>query len=108
MIRISICISCCVATVCLALAAHLHGQSPTAGSASAVVEPAWPREAVADPTTLGFTRGGLDALDARMKQSVADGDTVGMTYILIRHGQVAAFRNLGQQTPEKPMALDSI
>ena len=43
-----------------------------------------------------------------MKQSVADGDTAGMTYILIRHGQVADFRSIGQQTPDKPMALDSL
>jgi len=94
----------CLATLCLAIAAHLHGQS----SKSAVADPAWPRSAVADPAALGFTKAGLDALDARMKQSVADGDTAGMTYILIRHGQVADFRSIGQQTPDKPMALDSL
>ena len=43
-----------------------------------------------------------------MKQSVADGDTAGMTIILIRHGQVADFKSFGQQTPDKPMALDSL
>jgi CubicO group peptidase (beta-lactamase class C family) len=43
-----------------------------------------------------------------LKQSVADGDTAGMTYILIHHGQVADFRSIGQQTPDKPMALDSL
>jgi CubicO group peptidase (beta-lactamase class C family) len=75
---------------------------------AAASDAAWPRAAVADPTTLGFTRAGLDALDARMKQAVADGDTAGMTYILIRHGQVADFKSVGQQTPDKPMALDSL
>ncbi len=69
---------------------------------------AWPQAAVADATTLGFTKAGLEALDARMKQAVADGDTAGMTYILIRRGQVAAFKSVGQQTPDKPMALDSL
>jgi CubicO group peptidase (beta-lactamase class C family) len=104
------------AALCLALAAHLHGQSSTPSGAvaartatgAAAADPAWPRSAVADPAALGFTRAGLDALDARMKQSVADGDTAGMTYILIRHGQVADFRSIGQQTPDKPMALDSL
>jgi CubicO group peptidase (beta-lactamase class C family) len=104
------------AALCLALAAHLNGQSSTptgavaAGTATgtAAADPAWPRSAVADPATLGFTKAGLDALDAHMKQSVADGDTAGMTYILIRHGQVADFRSIGQQTPDKPMALDSL
>ena len=94
----------CLAALCLALTAHLHSQS----SKSAGADPAWPRSAVADPAALGFTKAGLDALDARMKQSVADGDTAGMTYILIRHGQVADFRSIGQQTPDKPMALDSL
>jgi CubicO group peptidase (beta-lactamase class C family) len=104
------------AALCLALAAHLHGQSstpslavvPRAAAGTAAADPAWPRSAVADPAALGFTKAGLDALDARMKQSVADGDTAGMTYILIRHGQVADFRSIGQQTPDKPMALDSL
>jgi CubicO group peptidase (beta-lactamase class C family) len=104
------------AALCLALSAHLHGQSstpsravaPRAAAGTAAADPAWPRSAVADPAALGFTKAGLDALDARMKQSVADGDTAGMTYILIRHGQVADFRSIGQQTPDKPMALDSL
>ena len=69
---------------------------------------AWPQAAIADPTTLGFTKAGLDALDARMKQAVADGDTAGMTIILLRHGQVADFKSFGQQTPNTAMALDSL
>ena len=69
---------------------------------------AWPEAAVADPTTVGFTKSGLDALDARMKQSVADGDTAGMTYILLRRGEVVDFKSVGQRAPGQPMALDSI
>jgi CubicO group peptidase (beta-lactamase class C family) len=75
---------------------------------SAARDAAWPRAAVADPTALGFSRAGLEALDARLRQSVADGDTAGMTYLLLRHGQVAAFKSAGQQTAATPMALDSL
>jgi CubicO group peptidase (beta-lactamase class C family) len=100
----------------VALSVTTYAQSPVPATArpaaarggATAADPAWPQGAVADPTTLGFTKGGLDALDARMKQSVADGDTAGMTYILIRRGQVADFKTVGQQTPDKPMALDSL
>ena len=74
----------------------------------AAADPAWPSAAVTDPTTLGFTKAGLAALDSRMKQSVADGDTAGMTIMLIRHGQVADFKSFGRQTPDQPMAPDSL
>jgi CubicO group peptidase (beta-lactamase class C family) len=86
----------------LALTAPASSQAPASG------DPAWPRAAVADPTALGFTKAGLDAVDARMKQAVADGDTAGMTYILVRHGQVADFKAIGQQTPDKAMTLESL
>jgi CubicO group peptidase (beta-lactamase class C family) len=104
-----------VVLAALALAAHITAQTaaPAArsGAASAATSPsdlAWPQTAVADPTTLGFTKAGLEALDARMNQAVADGDTAGMTIILIRHGQVADFKSFGQQTPNTAMALDSL
>src|SRR5688572_573101 len=75
----------------------------SAGRAATATPPAmdvlWPQTVVADPTTLGFTTAGLDALDARLRRAVADGDTAGITYILIRHGQVAAFKSIGQQSP---------
>jgi len=91
--------------IAAALTAHLTAQASRSAPASDV---AWPRAAVADPATVGFTKAGLDALDARMKQAIADGDTAGMTYILIRRGQVADFKSVGQATPNVPMALDSI
>jgi CubicO group peptidase (beta-lactamase class C family) len=84
-----------------AIAVAARAQAPSAS-------PAWPQQAVADPTTLGFTKPGIDALDGRMKPAVADGDTAGMTIILIRHGQVADFKSFGEQTHDKPMALDSL
>ncbi len=94
----------CVAAVsALTLIAHAQTSKRTPAD-----NPAWPSAAVADPAALGFTKAGLDALDARMKQSVADGDTAGITYILIRHGQVADFKTAGRQTADAPMALDSI
>jgi CubicO group peptidase (beta-lactamase class C family) len=86
----------------LALTAGAHSQTRASSDVS------WPQAAVADPTALGFSKAGLDALDARMKQSVADGDTAGMTYILLRHGQVIDFHTVGKQTPDKDMALDSL
>jgi CubicO group peptidase (beta-lactamase class C family) len=85
----------------LALAAGAQSQTPAS-------DVAWPKGVIADPTTVGFTKAGLDALDTRLKQAVADGDTAGMTFILLRHGQVADFKSFGQQTPDKPMALDSL
>ncbi len=88
-------------------AAASPARSP-ALAAPAARETAWPATAVSDPVALGFTRSGLDALEARMRQSVADHDTAGMTYLLLRHGQVAAFRSIGEQSPGRPMTLDSL
>lgn len=99
----------------VALVAYLHAQTlvgtrarSNATSASAARDGAWPTSAVADPTTLGFSKSGLDALDSRLKQSVADGDTAGMTIVLLRHGQVADFKSFGERAPGKPMAPDSL
>jgi CubicO group peptidase (beta-lactamase class C family) len=75
---------------------------------SAAMDLAWPQTALADPTTVGLTKAGLAALDARLRQSVEDGDTAGMTYALIRHGQVAAFKSHGRQTPDKAMTNDAL
>src|SRR5215470_7531375 len=98
--------SLAVGSLC-ALAAYASAQTATPAK-SAAVDRAWPKVAAADPTTLGFTRAGLDALDARLKQSVADHDTAGMTILLLRHGQVADFKSFGEQAPGTPMALDSL
>jgi CubicO group peptidase (beta-lactamase class C family) len=111
------CTRLCLAAISF-VAVTAHAQTPAPGAAkpvpargaatAAAADPAWPQTAVADPTTLGFTKAGLDALDQALKQSVADGDTAGMTIILIRHGQVADFKTFGRQAPDKPMALDSL
>jgi len=105
------------ATAAMVVGVLVHAQSSpqtgrpvtnTAAGAATARNVAWPEAAVADPTTLGFTKSVLDVLDARMKQSVADGDTAGMTYILLRHGQVVDFKSVGQRAPGQPMAVDSI
>ena len=43
--------------------------APTLAQAPSA-SPAWPQQAVADPATLGFTKAGLDALDAGRFTSV--------------------------------------
>jgi CubicO group peptidase (beta-lactamase class C family) len=105
-----------IAALVITAYAGARAQAPAASKPSArpaaakseAADMAWPRAAVADPARLGVTKAGLDALDARMKQSVADGDTAGMTILLLRHGQVADFKSFGQQTASTPMALDSL
>src|SRR5262249_42947990 len=39
---------------------------------------------------------------------VADGDTAGVTYLLMRHGQVADFKAFGKATPGTTMTPDSL
>jgi CubicO group peptidase (beta-lactamase class C family) len=102
----------------LALTAYASAQTPAkapaakpaAATATPVpsMDPAWPAASVADPTKLGFSKAGLGALDARMTKAIADGDTAGMTYMLIRHGQVADFRAVGKQNETTPMKTDSL
>src|SRR5262249_6795803 len=89
-------------------AALVLAGSIDAQKAVPAADSAWPQTAVADPTKIGFSKAGLDALDARMKQAVTDGDTAGATIIPIRHGQVADFRSFGRQSPQKAMANDSL
>ena len=73
---------------------------------------AWPASVAADPAALGFTAEGLAALDARLAQAVADGDVAGLNYILIRKGDVAAFKSHGVQSGDPktgaPMTNDSL
>lgn len=83
---------------------------PAPGPAAAAIarEPAWPLAPTDDPSALGFTRSGLEALDARLRQAVADGDTSGVTYLLLRGGQVAAFASIGDRAPGLPMTRDTL
>jgi CubicO group peptidase (beta-lactamase class C family) len=91
-----------------ALAISVYATAAKTAPADAAADPSWPKAAAADAAKLGFTKAGLAALDARMQKAIADGDTAGMTIILIRRGEVADFKSFGEQTSGKPMALDSL
>lgn len=71
--------------------------------------PAWPAAAIADPTRLGFTADGLAALDARMKQAVDKGELAGISYALVKDGEVAALHYHGAQSlGGRPMQADTL
>lgn len=90
--------------------------APTPEATAAAAKPsddlAWPAAAVPDPTALGFTAEGLGALNARMAQSVANGDVAGMVTLLARKGEVVQFNTYGVQSGDPktgaPMAKDSV
>jgi len=100
------------------LAACGNAETPAAPATPAAVAAlpsdaqTWPTAAVADPIALGFKAEGLAALDARLQKSVADGDVAGMTYILSKGGDIAAFNAFGVQSGDPktgaPMTKDSL
>jgi CubicO group peptidase (beta-lactamase class C family) len=105
------------AAASLAILAACSPEAPKAPEPAAVAAlpsdaQTWPAAAVADPTALGFTAEGLAALDARLQKSVADGDVAGMTYILAKGGDIAAFNAFGVQSGDPktgaPMTTDSL
>ncbi len=107
-----------LAAVSFAVLAACSENAPAAPAEPAVVAAkpsdtaAWPAAAVADPATLGFTAEGLAALDSRLAKAVADGDVAGVTYILGKGGDIAAFKSHGVQSGEPgtgtPMTNDSM
>jgi CubicO group peptidase (beta-lactamase class C family) len=106
------------AAASLAILAACSPEAPKAPEPAAAVAAlpsdaqTWPTAAVADPAALGFTAEGLAALDARLQKSVADGDVAGMTYILGKGGDIAAFNAFGVQSGDPktgaPMTKDSM
>jgi CubicO group peptidase (beta-lactamase class C family) len=84
----------------------------TAAAARPSDNPAWPSEAVADATGLGFTAEGLAAMDARFAKAVADQDVAGMVTLLIKDGEVAQFNAYGVQSGDPktgtPMTKESM
>ncbi|MGD2134181.1 MAG: serine hydrolase domain-containing protein [Maricaulaceae bacterium] len=86
----------------------LAGCASVGGLFASAHDPAWPAAEAADPTALGFSAGGLTALDARMAQSVADQDVKGMVTLLARDGEVAQFRTYGERSDGEPMTEDTI
>ncbi|MDP3736047.1 MAG: serine hydrolase domain-containing protein [Hyphomonadaceae bacterium] len=96
------------------LAACGHAAPPAAdGSPVAAAKPAdspaWPVAAVVDPTRLGFRAEGLQALDARLKQAVDKGELAGISYALVKDGEVAALKFHGNQSlGGRPMQEDTL
>ncbi len=96
------------------LSACSHDTQPVSGVSSAAVtkaydNPAWPTAAVSDPTRLGFTAEGLQALDSRLKEAVAKGEVAGISYALVKDGEVAALNFHGVQTlGGRPMQADTL
>ena len=74
--------------------------------------PAWPAAEVSSGEHAGFTSEGLSALDARMAQSVSDGDVAGLVTLLVRKGEVVQFKSYGVQSGDAvtgtPMQKDSL
>jgi CubicO group peptidase (beta-lactamase class C family) len=92
----------------LAACAHDAPASPQLAVA-AINSPdgqAWPVTAIGDPTRLGFSVEGLQALDARMKEAVDKGELAGISYALVKDGEVAALKHHGAQSLGGP-AMDA-
>jgi CubicO group peptidase (beta-lactamase class C family) len=66
--------------------------------------------AAAGPSALGFDPDRLQRLDAYMASVVARGQVAGMSTLLVRHGQVVAFRTYGAAdiAGGKPVSRDTI
>ncbi|MDB5453420.1 MAG: beta-lactamase [Caulobacteraceae bacterium] len=62
----------------------------------------------AAPEAVGFSSERLKRLDAAMAKTVADGEVVGMTTLLMRHGKTVAFNTYGELAPGKPMSKDAL
>lgn len=64
-----------------------------------------PRSARADvPSQAGFDEARLKALDREFEGSVTRGEVPGLTYLLVRHGKVAAFKSFGHALPATGLA----
>ena len=58
-----------------------------------------------DPTEVGFTIEGLEALQSSMRQQVDDGHLAGITTVLTRNGRLAHTDTYGYQNIEEDVAL---
>jgi CubicO group peptidase (beta-lactamase class C family) len=91
-----------------------HDTQPVSGASLAAVtkaydNPAWPIAAIANPTQLGFTAEGLQALDSRLKEAVDNGEIAGISYALVKDGEVAALNFRGAQTlGGRPIQADTL
>jgi len=101
-----------ISLVALAACGHTPADMPTEQAVSSQRPSdaqAWPVAAVADPTRLGFTAEGLQALDARMKEAVDKQQVSGISYALVKDGEVADLKYYGTQSiGGPPMDKDSL
>ena len=70
-----------LAAASFAVAAACGHDAPQLAAAKPYDSPAWPTAAIAEPTRLGFTAEGLQALDARMKQAVDNKEKIGRAHV---------------------------
>lgn len=63
--------------------------------------------AAAAPERLGFDPAVLHELDQGLSQAVERGEVPGLTYMLVRHGKVVAFKSFGQAAPARGIAQDN-
>lgn len=86
-----------LAAASFAVVAACGHDAPQLAATRPYDNPAWPTAAIADPARLGFTMEGLRALDARMKQAVDNKEIAGISYALVKDGEVATFKAVGNQ-----------
>ncbi len=98
-----------LAAASFAVAAACGHDAPQLAAAKPYDSPAWPTAAIADPARLGFTAEGLQALDDRMKQAVDKGEIAGISYALVKDGEVANLKFVGAQSlGGRPMQADTL
>lgn len=98
-----------LAAASFAVAAACGHDAPQLAAAKPYDSPAWPTAAIAEPTRLGFTAEGLQALDDRMKQAVDKGEIAGISYALVKDGEVANLKFVGAQSlGGRPMQADTL
>ncbi len=98
------------AIIGVAACGHDAPSAPRPASAVAAQNnPAWPAAAISNPTSLGFTAEGLQALDDRMKLAVDRNELTGISYALVKDGEVAALKFHGAQSlGGRPMQADTL
>lgn len=96
--------------VSLALMAACGHNTPAGPQSVAIHKDAsWPTAAVLDPARLGFGVDGLQALKAQMKEAVDKTQIAGISYSLVKDGEVAAYEFIGHQSlGGRPLGADTL
>lgn len=70
----------------------------------------WSAAPVADPATVGFSKAGLDRIDAAMEAAVSKGEVAGVVTLLAKDGQVVDYDTFGLASLESgaPIRKDTI